>query len=93
MRIDDAKYMVARLTGSYLKSITRQLNPFSRGGSNADMAEEIVAILLHLAKQGKNIKPEYMTVKAYYTKCYGNCGNPSDPALNCASNEYDCYSD
>lgn len=88
MRIDDAEYMVARLTNSYLKSITRQLNPFSGGGTNADMADEIVGILLHLAKQGKNIKHEYMTVKTYYTKCYGNCGNPSDPALNCGPNRY-----
>lgn len=88
MRLDDAEYMVTRLTSSYLKSITRQLNPFSRGGSNADMADETVGILLHLAKQGKNIKSEYMTVKAYYTKCYGTCGHPSDPALNCGPNEY-----
>lgn len=88
MQVDDAKYMVARLTSSYLRTITRQLNPFSGCGSDADMADEIVGILIHLAKQGKDIKREYTTVKANYTKCYGNCGHPSDPALNCGPEEY-----
>lgn len=87
MRLDDAEFMVARLTSSYLRSIARQLNPLSRGGSNADMADEIVGVLLHLAKEGKDIKREYMIVKADYTKCYGSCDNPSDPALNCGHDE------
>lgn len=71
------------MAGGALKSIMRQLNPYTRGaGTNRGMAGMIMAILEDLAKDGSNIKREYMIVKSFGTAC---CGNNSDPDLNFAS--------
>lgn len=78
-RLSDAESMLQYMAGGALKSIMRQLNPFSRGaGTNRGTASMIVATLENLANNGSDIKREYMIVKSFGM----GCGNNSDPDLN-----------
>lgn len=58
--------MVGRMSKQYLKDIIKQLHFYGRGGTNAALAAEIVAMLTYKAQEGDNLKREYSVVKGVY---------------------------
>ncbi|KAF6751957.1 hypothetical protein DFP72DRAFT_1047361, partial [Ephemerocybe angulata] len=55
--------MVGRLTKMYLKDIIKSLGTYSRGGTNKEMAAEVVGILEYKAKNKSKLVREYRIVK------------------------------
>ncbi|KAF4622880.1 hypothetical protein D9613_002273 [Agrocybe pediades] len=76
-RLDKAEDMAGRLTRQYLKDIIKELGFFGRSGTNAGLADEVVSILTHKAKNGGKLVREYRIVKEVYSCCYGCCGDES----------------
>lgn len=90
-RLNKIEEMTGRMTKQYLKDVCKDLHFYGRGGTNAQLAEEIVAVVTYKAKEGSKLRREYIIVKDVYSMCGGGCGD--DSGLEAGSDGVDSEGD